>query len=247
MCRRNMKRNKKKFGHCVYCGKYKVLTSDHIPPKNLFPKPRPNNLITVHACKNCNEGASKDDEYFRLMLSMKDDVYTQPGVEQLWQTSYRGLKRPTKQGMVRSLSKNFQYGPTYNQSGIYLGCKGTYNVDLERLDRVIERIIKGLFFHHYGKPLPKEYSAKSFSVDGLIDHSVWKLPDTKLILKEIKRYRSINIGDNVFAYKFFRLQEDENVTFWLITFYSRVNFLGFTLKESDIQKNSPPLRVETIS
>jgi hypothetical protein len=51
---------------CAYCGSTSELTDDHIPPKNLFPKPRPENIITVKACKICVKDTSKDDEYFRM-------------------------------------------------------------------------------------------------------------------------------------------------------------------------------------
>ena len=55
---------------CYLCGSIENLTRDHIPPKCLFPKPRPNNLYTLPCCYACNNGASKDDEYLRLATSL---------------------------------------------------------------------------------------------------------------------------------------------------------------------------------
>jgi len=49
-----MGKRKNKIGICVYCGKKLPLTKDHIPPKNLYSKPRPSNLITVPCCEKCN-------------------------------------------------------------------------------------------------------------------------------------------------------------------------------------------------
>jgi hypothetical protein len=54
---------------CYLCGATENLTRDHIPPKGLFPKPRPANLYTVPCCYACNNGASKEDEYFRVAAS----------------------------------------------------------------------------------------------------------------------------------------------------------------------------------
>lgn len=54
---------------CYLCGATENLTRDHIPPKGLFPKPRPSNLYTVPCCEPCNNGASKADEYFRVAAS----------------------------------------------------------------------------------------------------------------------------------------------------------------------------------
>jgi hypothetical protein len=50
------------------------LRDDHVPPKNLFGKPRPSTLVTVPSCLECNRGASGDDEYFRTMVALRQDV-----------------------------------------------------------------------------------------------------------------------------------------------------------------------------
>ena len=53
---------------CYLCGG-EATTRDHIPPKGLFPAPRTANLITVPACSTCNQRASLDDGYLRLVLT----------------------------------------------------------------------------------------------------------------------------------------------------------------------------------
>jgi hypothetical protein len=55
---------------CYLCGSRDGLTRDHVPPKGLFPKPRPTNLPTIACCFRCNNGAAKDVEYFRLATSL---------------------------------------------------------------------------------------------------------------------------------------------------------------------------------
>ena len=56
------------YSTCCYCHNPST-TKDHIPPKNIFPKPRPTNLITVLSCKDCNEDPSLDDEYFGFIIT----------------------------------------------------------------------------------------------------------------------------------------------------------------------------------
>src|SRR5260221_14492806 len=51
------------------CGATQDLTRDHVPPANLFPPPRPGDLITVPCCKNCNQSYSLDDEAMRVWLA----------------------------------------------------------------------------------------------------------------------------------------------------------------------------------
>jgi hypothetical protein len=58
---------KSKLGTCCICGKSGVkVTADHVPPKTIFLKPRPENTITVKACNKCNNGASDHDQNFSV-------------------------------------------------------------------------------------------------------------------------------------------------------------------------------------
>ena len=52
---------------CIYCGEI-ANTRDHVPPKGLIRKINRENLWTVQSCRNCNNDASYDEEYFRLMI-----------------------------------------------------------------------------------------------------------------------------------------------------------------------------------
>ena len=63
-----------KIKWCYLCRSTENLTSDHLPPKNLFQKPLPSNLITVPCCKACNESFSKLDEQFRVFVSTPVNV-----------------------------------------------------------------------------------------------------------------------------------------------------------------------------
>ncbi len=49
------------------------LTLDHIPPMGLFPKPRPDDLIKVPCCFECNNKHSGFDERLRIVASMPFD------------------------------------------------------------------------------------------------------------------------------------------------------------------------------
>jgi hypothetical protein len=76
------KRRKEQFRKtsqtCALCGARPATTRtrDHVPPKALFPSPRPK-LITVPACDICNESASEAEEKFRVYLSVKSGIDTQ--------------------------------------------------------------------------------------------------------------------------------------------------------------------------
>lgn len=53
----------KKSPHgCIYCGR-SAETREHIPSKVFLKKPYPDNLFTIPACYECNNGYSLDEEY----------------------------------------------------------------------------------------------------------------------------------------------------------------------------------------
>jgi hypothetical protein len=49
------------------------LTMDHVPPKGLFPDPKPSNLLTLPCCYECNNGKSSFDEKLRILATMPFD------------------------------------------------------------------------------------------------------------------------------------------------------------------------------
>ena len=53
---------------CIYCGVNVGDEPDHVPPKCLFPQPRPSDLVTVPSCARCNRRFALDDEYFRDVI-----------------------------------------------------------------------------------------------------------------------------------------------------------------------------------
>ena len=55
---------------CIYCLKKIADTKNHIPPQSIFDKPLPKNLISVPSCFECNNSASTDDEYFRIVITI---------------------------------------------------------------------------------------------------------------------------------------------------------------------------------
>ena len=56
---------------CAICGEQNATTRDHVPPKSIFPTPRPNHLVTVPCCFDCNNGASELDDLFKVYLSLQ--------------------------------------------------------------------------------------------------------------------------------------------------------------------------------
>lgn len=224
---------KRKSGVCVYCGRYARLSSDHIPPKGIFGKPRPNNLVTVPSCRGCNQAASKDDEYFQLMLSARYDSGEHPDAEQASSAVLRGLRKRQKAGFRRAVLGAVEDVDVFTPAGIYAGRHGILNVDLDRLGRVAERVIKGLYYHHSGRVLEDTYKARAWELSGFGDNATaWSYLDkfTSALLDSEPNV----IGEQTFAYRFLMLDENPCFSAWLLTFYGVVNFFGITTVKEQV-------------
>ncbi len=89
----NAKANGNSRKNCIYCGGNEDMTVDHIPPKGMFPEPRPSNMLTVPCCMKCNQCFSKDDEYFRTVLVNNASVVSDPNAQAVNEKFLRSLHR----------------------------------------------------------------------------------------------------------------------------------------------------------
>ena len=115
-----------------------------------------------------------------------------------------------------------------SDAGIFRGYKHLYDVDFSRLDNVAARIIKGLFFHHFKVILPSEYEVTAYCSDGmknLTPENIINLQDN--ILVPISNQQIYNVKP-LFEYKFIATKEDKFISTWLMSFFNKVYFLGFT-------------------
>jgi hypothetical protein len=134
---------------CAYCGDVGIVTRDHVPPKSIFPKPRPANLITVPACPKCHsQQTSRDDEYFRNTLNVREDLSQHPGVLKVQPVVLRSFYNPNKSGMLGEFLKSIRLIQQLTPAGIIVKNKLGFEADMVRIRRVVQRIVIGLFYHH---------------------------------------------------------------------------------------------------
>jgi hypothetical protein len=216
---------------CIYCGGTKNITKDHIPPKGLFAV-KPSNPITVPSCRDCNNGAAKDDEYFRLVIAARHDAGDHPDANQLGEKLVRSLENPLAPGLRRSFLARVKEVELFSRGGIYLGDTATYHVDLQRLSRVGQRVVRGLFYHESDRRrLRDTYEAVAWCEDGLkeIDPAMRAKLGGYCAAAQSRPPKVI--GNDVFRYWFLRAEDDPDVTFWVMVFYGCVGFIGITAPE----------------
>lgn len=232
------KKTAKNFGICAYCGESGNLTRDHIPPKGLFAKPLPHDLITVPCCLKCNNSPSKDDEYFKLALSLRHDVdRSQAGGAA--KSALRSLGRPEQRGFTRSFLSSTKNVEIYSEGGIYLGKGGAYDVDLQRLNSVAARIVRGLYRHHFKKNIPQPWSVDAWCTEGFPKQANG-LSTVKGIIAKLLQEVPVVKADGAFKYWFKTIGEPEDLSSaWYMLFFSRVGFFGMTARDSSNKVDAP--------
>ncbi len=213
-----MKKKRNKVGVCSICGREKELTREHIPPKGIFLKPRPQNTITVFSCKRCNHDTKLDDEYFRFWVTA--GAHPDSKLSAVWKNKVVGssfkrspaiLKRfqnDHKKLLVHHASIPLK---TYENENVpeHL-LHRCYMVEAERINRVARKIVKGLYFHHFSKPLPQEVELTVSDEPIHID----------ILLNIIKARKGMAGGeDGEFIYWFEFDDEEPFFSRWVLFFY----------------------------
>jgi hypothetical protein len=201
---------------CYLCGSTENLTRDHIPPENIFPKPKPTNLITVPCCRKCNEGFSKDDEAFRLWVA--SSVGRSPAGDWIWEKKVVGstLRRSPK------LLENIQpfFGKDWMETPHGKIEMDTLAFPPERMNRYLVRLTKGL--------LCAFYPAYDYSKDVFAPRHIQQTQKNLAGVRDlICHLKYIERGERVFrAWHGISVDSGKSGA-WVYTFYDGACFIVF--------------------
>jgi hypothetical protein len=165
---------------CIYCGKRNGDTDDHVPPRSIFPRPRPGNLVTVPACRECNEGFSDSDDLFALFVCLQAGMEG-PRQLALHAKVKRGVQKNQRfQRLIRAASPDI---PLLGRDGSIAELVRLIPWDSRFVKSSIERIVVGLAFHHYGVRvcesgfvevyLPQRHVMKAPQILDVLQHCLW--------------------------------------------------------------------------
>lgn len=221
--RRQDRQPNRKCGPCVYCGSVGPLTDDHIPPRCLFPDQRPSDLITVPACKPCNHGFHKDDEYLRAVLVMNRDSWAHPAVPRLWPSIRRSLRREKAPHWRRLIYGSLRIVENRSPAGLYLGRSPGLSVETPRLLASAERIARGLYWHHEGRTVPEGYRCRAI----WLQHPAAPKRDAQIREAMIwaARGSGVDLGAGVFEYQFRPAADLLDAAVVAMRLYRAVDFL----------------------
>lgn len=192
-----------KNSQCVLCGAIGEVTKDHLPPKSCFPSPKPNNLITVRACKNCNGGRSLLDNKFSLFLSIA--VHGQSlERKRLW--AQRATALASNKALMREvLSLRTEGEDCYR-----------FSLDFVQFKPLFQDIFRGLYFREFREVYPPD---KIFDLTFKEKLDSWDLD-------LIRRLSPGAVGSNILFHGIGRAAEDPAAAAGMISFYGKFAVIG---------------------
>jgi hypothetical protein len=212
---------------CIYCGLAEADTLDHIPPKCLFARPRPSNLLTVPSCLACNSRFARDDEYFRTAMALRWDVSGQTVAADVLSAALRSVSRKEAPGFQQSIVRTLEDAPIVTHSGLYVEEGARFEVDGRRINDVLERIVRGLYYKKVGTPLPPSHTIAVLWDEMLEQADPLQRGEILRAWAPITRGEPEVFGAETFL--FFWCRDDNALeTAWLLVFFSRVIFFAYT-------------------
>lgn len=196
---------------CYLCGSVQNLTKDHIPPKNLFPSPKPTDLITVWCCKTCNEKFSLIDESFRVFTSSvinRSKSGARIWDEKVMQSSFKRSPK-LKTATIKSLV------PIETEiNGIKVQATGMA-YPIKKTKDYLVRLTKG-FTRHFNPEI--DLSRAKFKVNNII-------PNQQIVDMLYKKFFYVEKGDGVF--RMWRMFVKDNIpeSVWVYVFYDGLMFM----------------------
>jgi hypothetical protein len=163
---------------CIHCGERLAglkTNRDHVPTKTLLRAPYPPNLPVVEVCSNCNESFSLDEQYLVGFLgavlagSTAPDAQFNPNAERI-------LRKNEKLRAMIERSKT-EYETKGGET------RRIWNVQLNRVERVIVKNARGHVFFEYGEPLLDQPA------------HVWSKPLVSLTPTERAEFENVGSGD----------------------------------------------------
>ncbi|MBN8605147.1 MAG: hypothetical protein J0M26_29390 [Planctomycetes bacterium] len=164
---------------CVYCGETSGLTKEHAPPKTLFARPLPSDLITVKACIRCNGAGQPDIDYFKSRLAFHPLVAGTAVAGRLAQDTAAMLARPEAAGFMRGFVSSLARDGASDF---------VMSVDMGRIHDVVNRMVRCLYAHEFAEILPFDHRINSLSLSTLQMMSADKVKDLQEFLEEADRY-----------------------------------------------------------
>lgn len=142
---------------CYVCGKRTAEELDHVFPRALFAAGAnfTNLPRRLPACHECNNSLSKDEELFQQLILSWRALDTSEG-RSLYETKAGPNLRNRERGLRRRVVEHTKWVPLLDEMGKHVGAWPVMEVPREVVDRVLQKMVKGLYTFETGEVLPSE-------------------------------------------------------------------------------------------
>lgn len=207
---------------CAYCGKPGCsTTNDHVVARSFFLDSERGsglNIPQVPACERCNNEKSKLEEYVgsTLLIGSRHPEASRYLREQVRPRLDRNQKRR------REL--NIDAPPVLTKVNGILQPVHAIRIDADKLIRLLQLIVRGLYRHHYGKSLPHEFTPDVSMFRPEAEASMWASV-SHIFPPEVPRI-NCNLGRGSFIYSGMQSPANEGFTVWKIGFHGQIPLHG---------------------
>lgn len=212
----------KKKGICVYCGKHKRTTIDHVPPSCLFSGPSSPAQIQVACCLDCLEELrfDMDDEYVcTIFHALSEETFNHPTIAEKRPKIMRSLKNEKKRGLWKHIIRNIHPVTIKRPSGLF-AVRHVYKPDYRRIELICLRYLWAFNTHLRTKPIRKCHSIAVFIPE------TFNTKEREALEAKFKPVLNLDpvLESPEFCVRLMEDEFDEDHTMWVFTFYEAHNF-----------------------
>jgi hypothetical protein len=219
-----------RLGESVYCGNRGQVTGDHVPPRTFYGKIPPKNLITVPACRPCNAGFSKNDDYVRLVLTTTEGRTDNETRNELIEVVKRFAERLESKNILSGFYESLESAYVLNEFGILVR-RQKFMVEGARMDAFGVRVAKALFFRVKGHRLPDGYIVNSIHFRRFPQIEAMSVENRDfwpMIISELLHSSQKEVWGDVFSYSWVQSPNNPDATWWLLSLYGKTQYLCST-------------------
>jgi len=203
---------------CVICNERPADTIEHAPAEMFFDRPLPLDRVKVPACRICNNGSQKDDEYLREFLMALRSAPASQATENVRQRTIRNLHRPGRGGLLARFMKATEVG--WIKRGESLVPEIRTRPEGERIRATIIKYARALHYEITREPLATDvvWSIGAFFNFATKPEEYWT--DLKAAVRWVRAGETVVIGSrNEFRYSFRRSPVGDLIEVILLDFY----------------------------
>ena len=211
---------------CYMCDS-PATSQEHAPPACFFPKFKEfnrdlrRNLITVPSCDQHNSLKSKDDEFFKAVITLVSDK-SKIGKHQFNQKILHAISRRPN-----------TYGNFFKKRGtLNKGLNQALEIDRNRFDNCIDHLARAIFYYNYNKKwkLPLSVFSPNFISSIENDNAVLHTKSIEMIsLVNIHLEHELYHGENPEVFKFrIKYNDIEGIYIFNAIFYDSFNIYSIS-------------------